>query len=409
MDEQVNTGVTVVTPEIMRRLTDELPLNDFGLPIGIYRSDLLPIHEFRGLGQPNLALPSPEAPTEPQGRARTADAETISEVADDSSRPHSESTTAPLTLAADEVVAEPVDTGVSVDPFLILAGSFPGGDGEAAQRPHPRSNGTDTPLAPLAPVAPKEYLIAGFPWASLQKAFVPLHFDEGFPSFDTGAAFWDKMPFEPMEAFQAFQRYCQMARGRSPDYEDEEDYGEAASGSRSISLLVGQMYPRGDDALVLSSIDRFKEYYHLYYWGLRARAYDLFRVAQYRQQQELRAIETQDDHYIQSRKLRHRLSQYMDSEEEFWDLMTPKVAIDMLKQLTTLERISAGIPATGPQVESERAGQSLEVALRTVAQTHSKDKLTTIDEDGNVLDEALNDAAATEILQQLIIRTGGGS
>ena len=30
----------------IRQLTAELPLNDFGLPTGIYRTDLLPFHEY---------------------------------------------------------------------------------------------------------------------------------------------------------------------------------------------------------------------------------------------------------------------------------------------------------------------------------------------------------------------------
>ena len=30
----------------IRQLTAELPLNDFGLPTGIYRTDLLPYHEY---------------------------------------------------------------------------------------------------------------------------------------------------------------------------------------------------------------------------------------------------------------------------------------------------------------------------------------------------------------------------
>lgn len=384
-----------VTPEIMRRLTAELPLNDFGLPTGIYRSDLLPLHLYvePGLGQSGTQL------LEDQSGDLARRNPDLPEPSEDQADPTS------LSLSENASDETPIEPAGSIDPLLILQGGiFPSGDGEPGSKRR-----QDVALSQPKAVTNGEYTIAGFPWGPLQKAFVPLHYDEGFPSFDNGAAFWDKMPFEPMEAYQAFQRYCQMARGRSPNYEDDEDYGEPASGTRSISILVSRMYPNADDTLILSTIDRFKEYSHLYYWGQRVRSYDLFRIAQFRQQQELRAIETQDDHYIQARKLRHRLAQYMESEEEFWDLMTPKVAMDMLKQLTTLERISAGVPATGPQTESESRGQSFEVALKTVAQTHSGQKRNTFDEDGNVLDSALDDPAATEILQQLIIKTGGGS
>ncbi|KKL47122.1 hypothetical protein LCGC14_2338710 [marine sediment metagenome] len=142
---------------------------------------------------------------------------------------------------------------------------------------------------------------------------------------------------------------------------------------------------------------------------MRAHAYDLFRVARYRQQQEHRAIETQDEHYIESRRLRHRLMQYMNDDEEFWALMTPKIGVDMLKMVTGLERVSAGMPAAGPINEQGegRAGQPFEIAFRTVAQTNRTTKGTVVTDEGEVLDNALKDPKTTEVLQELIIRSGG--
>ncbi len=146
-------------------------------------------------------------------------------------------------------------------------------------------------------------------------------------------------------------------------------------------------------------------YYYYYYWGLRAHSYDLFRVAEFRKRQEVRAIETQGEHYYEARKLRHRLMQYMDSDEDFWDLMTPAVAQKMYKDITQLERISANLPAGGPASEKDgRSSQPFEVIFKQSAQSGRKSDGKVLNEDGEVLSKALDDPDTVETLQELIIR-----
>lgn len=327
----------------IRALTAEMPLNDFGLPIGVYRTDLLPFHDY----EPN---------SKSNGHSRGL-----------------------LIVDAD------ADTDV---------------DTEQEGAP-----------ATSKEVEPHIFRTAGFPTKSLATAFMPLQYDEGFPAFENGVPFWQRLEYEPAEAFEAFNKYLQMSLGRvasnenDDDIEDEYD-GTAASGIRSISRMASEMYPDSD---LLGMIDIYKGYYHLYYWGMRAHAYDLFRVAQYRKQQEHRAIETQDEHYIISRRIRHRLMKYFNDEEEFWGLMTPKVGLEMFKTLTQLERISAGIPAAGPMSEETAAkgGAPFEVVLRTVAQANQVTKGVTVTDEGEILDRALEDPKATGLLQELIIRSGG--
>ena len=319
----------------IRALTAEMPLNDFGLPIGVYRTDLLPFHDYK-----------------PNSRSRKHD-------------------------------------------LLIVDAS----DADTKQEGAPATN---------TEVEPHVFRTAGFPTKSLATAFMPLQYDEGFPAFENGVPFWQRLEYEPAEAFEAFNKYLQMSLGSiasSIDTENEYD-GTEASGIRSISRMASEMYPDSD---LLGMIDIYKGYYHLYYWGMRAHAYDLFRVAQYRKQQEHRAIETQDEHYVTARRLRHRLMQYFDSDDEFWDLMTPKVGLDMLKTLTQLERVSAGIPAAGPMSEetAAKSGTPFEVVLRTVAQANQVAKGVTITDEGEILDRALEDPQATGLLQELIIRSGG--
>ncbi len=325
--------------EALRGLQAEIPLNDFGLPTGIYRTDLLPFHDY----QPNKAN----------------------------------------------------GTGASGESEDIPDGSR-GSDLMVAPQVHP-SNGKDEEV----------YRIAGFLPESLSRAYVPLQYDEGFPAFTNGSPFWGRLEYEPVDAFQAFQRYLEMNLGKPADPEDDEDHGRAASGTRSVSQLATQLHPDSD---LLKMVDTYQGYYHLYYWGSRSHSYDLFRVAQYRKMQELRAVETQDEHYIQSRRLRSKLDAYFDDEENFWDMLTPKTAIDFHKHLTGLERISAGVPAGGPPTPEQTAGagKPFEVHLRTIAQTNRGTvEGHTLLEDGDVLDKALEDPETTKLLQDIIIRSGG--
>lgn len=336
--------------DAIRSLTGEIPLNDFGLPTGIYRTDLLPFHDYEPANAPrvNGAQPTPLDPNTLLLNGTTEEEE--------------EDTDSEFSL-----------TSVPHDPNKV-------------------------------------YRIAGFPARALHGAFMPLQFDEGFPAFNNGQPFWARLDYEPADAFEAFQKYLQMSFGRAStlegEGEDEEYDGSDATGTRNISTLTANLFP---DNQLLMMTQKYQEYYHLYYWGMRAHAYDLYRIVQYRTQQELRAVETQDEHYVQTRRLRHRLMQYMNDEEDFWDMMTPKTGIDMFKTITSLERVSAGLPAGGPISDANEAirGQPFEVTMRTVAQTNRRVDKNIISEEGEVLDKALEDPAATEILQELIIKTGG--
>lgn len=338
------TSQQATVVEAIKALTHELPLNDFGLPIGIYRADLLPFHDYAPLNTPRSQLAASDGEESPSTE-----------------------------------LAVPCET---------------------------RKNGGSEPSAP-----PDDYRIAGFLAKSLNQAFVPLQYDEGFPAFNDGRAFWSRLECEPQDIFLAFDQYLKMPLGRPANYDEDgdlEDSGEEASGTRSLSTLVTRLHPNLANSQFLARIEQYREHFYLYYWGMRAHAYDLFRVAQHQKQQELRALETQDEHYVDARKIRGRLMQYMTNEEEFWELMTPKVAIDTLKQVTQLERISAGIPAAGPAPvrEDGQGHQPFEIAFRTIAQTSRPQVGATMDDDGEVLAKALEDPESTEVLQEMIIKLG---
>lgn len=362
----------------IRNLTKELPLNDFGFPVGIYRTDMLPWHEY----EPNPTLRNvalqithePETLEKLDGQTsrETKEAREEHETQDESTREEQEE----IIGWVDELLDPAVEKVVALFPDKIS-------------------------LEPKKPA--EESYIAGFPTKSLERAFMWLSYDEGFPTFVDGSTFWSQLEFESPKAHSVFQRYLQMHQGTEGDEDDAEEPGESASGVRSINDLAGSLH--GDTEL-LGAISEYTSYYHLYYWGLRAKAYDIFRIAAHRKKQEIRALETEDSHFITSKRLMHKLMKYMDDEENFWDMMTPKIGIDMLKMLTQLQRISSGLPGVGPAIESS-SGASLEVAFRSVAQ---ESNITRVNESGDVsgLQDVLSDPEKTKVLQELIISIKGG-
>lgn len=371
----------------MRELQKHIPMNDFGLPIGFYRADLLPFHDYeapRSAEEARLPhIQSEDLDTlESQDEALTAD-EWIT----------SNGSSYNLSVPEDQFVIE-------TDPETSTESS---GSSESSGSQELQTR-----------------RVAGFPATQLEQAFIWLSYDEGYPTLPNGQPFWNRLEYEDTESFGLFQRYLLMTKGTNPDPNDpKDDTWKPAEGVRSLTELATQLYTRDSDIVV--AVEKFQVINQLYYWGLRSKAYDLFKVVQYRKQQEQRAIETQDSHYFTSRRLLHRLMGYMEDEEEFWDMMTPKTGIDMLKTLTQLERVSAGLPAAGPLTEKQsdsgnNRGTPFELILRKAAlEQHEQMKLVNgnqegslNDEESDILDKALSDPETFAGLQELIIRVGGG-
>ena len=259
-----------------------------------------------------------------------------------------------------------------------------------------------------------EHRVCGFRPEELHVAFVDLHYDEGFPTFLDGDPFWTMLKYEPSEAYQALVQYLYMSGTQTIKPETEELVQDTdaepsvASGMRSISQLASQLDTNTSTVLVTQA--KLKRWAILYYWDWRARAYDMFRLVQHRSQQEIRAIETQDSHYLIAKKLTQRALDFMENDADFLDMLTPKVAIDLIKLGTSLERISAGLPAAGPANEAVLGVVSAQLSLQRVANnSQTSDDVVDITKDSAILDAALNDPKQTEYLQKFIlsIQMGG--
>lgn len=242
----------------------------------------------------------------------------------------------------------------------------------------------------------------------LANAWISLTYSEGFPTFPDGRPLWSQLPFEPMEAFAAFDTYlvAPLKNGK---------------GVRALHELIENAESWGLSGL---SVEALQMFYYGFFWEHRVKAYDLWWAASRRKQLEFRAQETVDEHYVQARKLMAKLSEYLEDEEEFWDLMTPKVGIDLFKTLVGAQRVSAGLPANGPvnlgagagggarnAGVAAGAGVSLEVIYRDLAHANaaSASDGVLIDHDTQILQDALDDPETAEMAQELIIKLNTGT
>lgn len=240
--------------------------------------------------------------------------------------------------------------------------------------------------------------IAGFLREDLKAAFVPLNYDQGFPTMPDGKPFWEQFEFEPTTYFTALQAYLQMPL--------------VSDGVRNLNDLSVIM--EENELLDITGFThreysgKFQVISQIYLWPLRARAYDLYKAASYKKKMEFRAMQVQDSHYTMSTRLLNRLATYMESEQEFWDVLTPKVCIDMLKALVAMQRLSAGLPASAPAKEGGEGvamgGQTFEMLLRTLAQQGGAQEVAKIGADQRLSARILEDPDTTQIAQELILK-----
>lgn len=372
-----------------RELQSTVPQNEFGLPIGIYRADLLPFDQYVPPTRDNPVLSLVPAVQNSPNRPLNGKHYR-------SPQPLIDPKTEPLDREeqdeeGDLLPGEQRIDRKEPDDFLNSLN-----DGHAEDIIFAPADHKQEPLQVRAPTSDVQYAVddrvAGFPRGMVAQAYMPLSFDEGIPTLPSGNTLWDQWPHEPVNAYTALAFFLQMPL-------------VDASGVRVLAdlptMLVHNRIIAAETPEVMRAI---QTYYNMYGWGMRARAFDMFRVVKARKRQEERALATQDEHYILSRQLMSKLRVKL-FEEDFWDMLTPKTAIDMLKTITSLERVSAGLPGGAPAdvKKTGDAGVSVEVAMRTMAgdqsavvsEQHSNDAVT---------QRLYSDPKALELAQQLIIR-----
>lgn len=210
---------------------------------------------------------------------------------------------------------------------------------------------------------------------SLSAAFTPLNYQDGYPVLVSGELFWQHLNFEPLALFRIFDQYLH------------------AGSKRSLSKVKAEVATR--EALHLA--------YYAYVWSDRAQAYDMYMVAQFRRQQEFWAMASQTKHYQLADKLFNKLEAKF-GEEDFFEQLEPKLLLEMLKVVASLQRISSGLPQSGPAA-SPPSGSNIELVMRSIY----KENVNDIKEDSDgvkLISRVLASPETTRAAQELLIKVG---
>lgn len=360
---------------VVEVVSRKLPQNKLGLPDGIFRADLLLI--------PQALLTAPIATMAP-----SPESQSTGEVGDLVQDPND----SPSVLPSDGVEVLPPDSSTSAT--------------QVAETPGPWDSATiaGLPEDKFDPFAAQKQeddkLLALLKNADIHVAYVPLSYHEGFPTLSDQTPFWELFAWEPAEAHRAFKAYIKMGK----------------KGARTLFDLANALPDHPDfQGGSPPSLSELTEWFHLYYWAYRSRAFDLFHVAARRKNRAQLIMDMEDNHYKKATKLWGQLMTYMNPGGEFWETITPQAAVQMLKILPQIQRMSLGLPANGVgsnvDTQSDAGVSSLEVVLRQIAESGgvSSDANNAVGDNSQAVQEdfrrdVLKNPESVRNVQELIIR-----
>lgn len=229
----------------------------------------------------------------------------------------------------------------------------------------------------------------------VRTAYTPLCYVEGYPTYN-GMPFWSQLPFEPPEAYAAFQAY--LSQGKQ--------------GARQLYLV-----PDSENLPYEVSDEDVHEWFDLFYWASRSRAHDMFKAAHRRREREMRVMDSEDSHFLMAERLLNIATAYLDEqEEELIELMSPKDLLEFVKTASQLQRVSLGLPGNGPaskEPQSSTGVAPMEIIMRQVAQeSHIGDSSDDSEQQNRSeankqkLQQVLRNPEALKNAQELILRLG---
>lgn len=209
--------------------------------------------------------------------------------------------------------------------------------------------------------------------AMLDASGVQLDYYSGYPSLPNGKPFWEQMEFETTDAYIMFAAYLQL------------------DGLRKLSELTS--FP----------MHFLQEFYHTHYWLLRARAFDIHRMANSTRLRLNRMLNTEDTHYKMADKVLKKLSDYFDSvSEDDLEALGPDKVVAMFEKLAGIQRVSIGLPKHGESKEKEdlRVVQSPQQLIAQSSGASQRDQAA-VDES---FEDLLEDPESIALAQDLILR-----
>ena len=130
-----------------------------------------------------------------------------------------------------------------------------------------------------------------------------------------GNPIWERLEEEDMHAFGIFQLYRNMGRSQT----------------RTLSCL---------SKVTGEAIGILREYRVAYHWEARVRAYDQYIIDEHEQLLKFKRIELMGKHAKAGEKVFQIATDFLEQNS---NLLTPKLAIEMLKTAVSLERLSHGM------------------------------------------------------------------
>lgn len=218
----------------------------------------------------------------------------------------------------------------------------------------------------------------------LDVASIELHYNDGFPTSETGTPWWEQLPHEPFTDFLLFKRFLEQAE---------------TTGIRQLHLLAAEQQKEQDYCL-----QRAREYY----WSLRSKAYDLFVVAADQKRREMRIRRAEGRHYQIAEDLMGSLLAKFDDPEWIGQLSTAE-ALDYLDKLIKIQRVSLGLSGSNASTlpKDAQPGVSIELLMRNLSKNALPAQESADDFKGQ-LDMLLNDPESGALAQELILKVTSG-
>lgn len=204
----------------------------------------------------------------------------------------------------------------------------------------------------------------------LANSIVHLSYDLGYPTIGKGdTPFWGQLLWESKQAFETFLAYLEL---------------DGVRGLHNIENVLPELA---------------SEWYHQNCWKLRAQAFDAFRVAHHSRMREQRIFSVQNDHYLKGQKLFQKVFNHL--EKLPLDELEFDKGVNALEKLSKIVHSTLGIAASNKD-PNPTIGTSVEVVMRKTAE--SQHVVRKNDQDSVDMESLLNDPAALERAQELIIR-----
>lgn len=234
---------------------------------------------------------------------------------------------------------------------------------------------------------------------ALRAAYVELSYEHSYPTLPNGEPFWHKLDYEPGLAYSTLQMYLEA------NTDGVRTLDSIATSEEFVHVLSASL-GRSDFVTTTEALHTLNEFFILYNWRARAKAYDLFHEAAYRHTRMRRAMNMEDHHYKTAENLLTKVITYMESQD-FIDNLGPKAAIDALSKLVAIQRISVGLPSGGPLPQKERDETSqFEAILRQVGvqQASASGQKEQAPGQARLLDALLQNPDTVKNMQELVIR-----